>query len=54
MEKIKCVVCDEKYSVDDYNFYGYVKDEPICYPCYEDLALFLDVGFKPSEVRDEK
>jgi len=51
-EKVKCIVCGEIFDVHDPLFYGYIQNEPICYPCYEDLSLFLDMGFKPSECKE--
>jgi len=53
-EKVRCTVCGAELEVRDFNFYGYVRGEPICYPCYEDLSFYFDAGFKPSEVRDRK
>jgi len=46
-EKVRCVVCGEILDVHDPLFYGYIQNEPICYPCKEDLSLFLET-FNPS------
>jgi len=50
--KVKCIVCGEVMDIHSELFYGYEQGEPICYPCREDLSLFLDAGFKPSEVKE--
>jgi len=52
--RIKCVVCGDKFLIHDYPFYGYIKGEPICYLCCRYLGPFLDIGFKPSDVKDQK
>jgi len=53
-EKVRCTICGQEYEIRDFNFYGYIEGEPICYPCYEDLSIFFDAGFKPSDLKSRK